>query len=65
MCIFHDYTRWGLSQKAYNGCIKQARICKYCGKIQVQNLGYLDGIGAEGITKSLGEFITFCRVGEN
>ena len=65
MCIFHDYTRWGIPQEDYNGCIKQARICKYCGKIQVRNLGYLGGIGADGIIKSLGMFITLCIDGEN
>ena len=60
MCIFHDYTRWGIPTDSYNVNIKQARVCKNCGKIQVRNLGYLNGLYAEGIKKSLGEDISYC-----
>ena len=60
MCIFHDYTRGGIPTDSYGGYIKQARVCKACGKVQVRNLGYLDGLYAEGIKKSLGEDISYC-----
>ena len=55
----HYYTKWGLPQKAYNGSVKQARVCKVCGKIQVRDMGYLDGLGADGVAKSLDENLKY------
>ena len=59
MLHFHDYTKWGIPAKAYSGEIKQARVCKVCGKIQVRNMGYLDGLGADGVLRSLGKNLKY------
>jgi len=45
----------------HNGSIKQSRVCKKCGKIQVRDLGYQDGLGAVGVLNSLKGFIQYCK----
>lgn len=62
MCIlFHNYTKWGVPTDSYRGTIKQARVCRHCGKVQVRNIGYKDGLYAKGVNNSLGEFIIYCE----
>ena len=61
MCIRHEYSKWGVPTDAYNGSIKQSRVCKKCGKIQVRDLGYQDGLGAIGVLNSLKDFIKYCK----
>lgn len=54
-CFFfnHKFTTWGSPVDSYFGPIKQARVCEKCGKIEVRNLGYIDGLKSNGIMRSL------------
>ena len=63
MCIFHKYTRWGIPEDSYGGRIKQARVCIHCGKIQIRNIGYQDGLYSKGVKNSLQDFIIYCEKG--
>ena len=59
--LFHNYSIWGLPTNSYQSKIKQSRVCKDCGKVQVRDIGYEDGLYAAGIEKSLGELIKYCK----
>ena len=59
--LFHNYSIWGMPVDSYGGKIKQSRVCKYCGKVQVRTIGYEDGLSAMGIDKSLGGLIKYCE----
>ena len=49
----HDFEKWGNAVDSHGAKIKQARVCKQCGLIQVRTIGYEDGLYADGVDKSL------------